>query len=110
MKKQLLVSNLEVDMYGTKSWWINGKLHRDENDLPAIERSDGTKSWYQNGKCHRDNGLPAVEYFDGHKVWYKNGVKHRDNNLPAVEYDDGDKAWYNENGDCCRWDDWIDKL
>ena len=57
MKKQL--SNLEVDMYGTKRWY---------NEV---------------GELHRDNGLPAVEFFDGHKVWY------------------------DENGDCCRIDDWI---
>ena len=82
MKKQL--SNLEVDMYGTKSWWINGKLHRD-NDLPAVEWKNGEKEWYKNGVKHRDNNLPAVEYFDGHKAWYLNGV-------------------------CYRIDDWIYKL
>jgi len=84
MKKQL--SNFEVDMYGTKRWKNeDGKLHRD-NDLPAVETLDGSKYWYKNGKLHRENGLPAIEFFDG------------------------EETWYDENGDCCRLDDWIYKL
>jgi len=33
---------------GTKSWWLNGKLHR--KDGPAIIRYDGHKEWIINGK------------------------------------------------------------
>ena len=33
---------------GTKEWYLNGKLHRE--DGPAIERADGTKEWWLNGK------------------------------------------------------------
>ena len=33
---------------GSKSWWLNGKLHRE--DGPAIEWADGDKSWWLNGK------------------------------------------------------------
>ena len=43
---------------GDKSWYLNGKLHRE--DGPAIERANGDKSWYLNGKLHREDG-PAVE-------------------------------------------------
>ena len=32
--------------YGTKAWFLNGKLHREEG--PAVERPDGTKEWYLN--------------------------------------------------------------
>ena len=59
-----------VHSNGTKSWYLNGKLHRE--DGPAIEWSDGAKSWYLNGKLHREDG-PAVEDSDGTKYWYLNG-------------------------------------
>jgi hypothetical protein len=75
---------------GTKSWWLNGKLHRE--DGPAIDRSNGTKSWWLNGKLHREDG-PAVEYASGSKCWYLNGELHREDG-PAVEYASGYKAWY----------------
>jgi hypothetical protein len=55
---------------GDKSWWLNGKCHRE--DGPAIERASGGKSWWLNGKCHREDG-PAVEYAEGDKYWYLNG-------------------------------------
>ena len=34
--------------------------------------SNGTKYWYLNGKLHREEG-PAVEYANGDKYWYLNG-------------------------------------
>jgi hypothetical protein len=57
----------------TKSWYINGKLHR--TDGPAIEYSNGTKVWYINGKRHRTDG-PAVEYPNGTKEWYINDTEY----------------------------------
>jgi hypothetical protein len=33
---------------GSKSWWLNGKLHR--LDGPAIEWVDGSEAWWVNGK------------------------------------------------------------
>jgi len=75
---------------GTKSWYFNGKLHRE--DGPAIEYSNGTKSWYLNGKRHREDG-PAREWADGNKFWYFNGKRHREDG-PAVEYSRGTKSWY----------------
>ena len=37
---------------GTKHWYLNGKLHRE--DGPAIEWADGNKSWHLNGKRHSE--------------------------------------------------------
>jgi antitoxin component YwqK of YwqJK toxin-antitoxin module len=55
---------------GTKYWYLNGKLHRE--DGPAAEWSDGTKWWYLNGELHREDG-PAIEWSNGTKYWYLNG-------------------------------------
>ena len=75
---------------GTKEWFLNGELHRE--DGPAIERSNGDKWWYLNGELHREDG-PAVEDPNGYKAWYLNGKEHREDG-PAVEYSDGDKWWF----------------
>jgi len=56
---------------------------------------NGTKSWYLNGKCHREDG-PAVEYANGSKFWYLNGKRHREDG-PAIEYAGGYKSWYLNN-------------
>jgi len=40
-------SKLKILKDGTKVWWLNGKLHRE--DGPAIEWSNGTKEWWLNG-------------------------------------------------------------
>ena len=53
-----------VNSDGTKSWWLNGELHRD-NGLPAYEGADGTKEWWLNGK-----NFTEPEYF---KKLYKLG-------------------------------------
>ncbi len=39
---------MKVNSNGTKRWYLNGKLHRE--DGPAIEWSDGTKEWWLNGE------------------------------------------------------------
>ena len=33
--------------------------------------SDGTKRWFLNGKLHREDG-PAIEYPNGSKEWFLN--------------------------------------
>ena len=38
----------KTNEFGDKSWYLNGKLHRE--DGPAIEYANGTKYWYLNGK------------------------------------------------------------
>ena len=62
-----------VNVYdnGSKSWYINDKLHRE--DGPAAEYANGSKHWYLNGKLHRKDG-PAIEDANGSKSWYLNGV------------------------------------
>jgi hypothetical protein len=40
---------------------------------PTIHiEENGTRSWFLNGKLHREDG-PAIEYEFGHKVWFLNG-------------------------------------
>ena len=75
---------------GTKYWYINDKLHRE--DGPAVEFANGTKYWYINDKCHREDG-PAIEGANGTKFWYINGKRHREDG-PAIEYANGTKYWY----------------
>ena len=68
----MITIKLEIRASGTKSWFQNGKPHRD-NDQPALIYADCAKFWYQNGKQHRDNDQPATIYADGEKHWYQNG-------------------------------------
>ena len=68
MKKK---SVCKIDSFGTKMWWLNNKLHREE-DLPAIEFFSGAKHWCLDGKLHRING-PAIEMATGNKLWYLDG-------------------------------------
>jgi len=75
---------------GTKEWYLNGNLHRE--DGPAYEGDDGTKTWWLNDELHREDG-PAVEDCDGTKVWYLNGERHREDG-PAYEGSSGTKMWY----------------
>ena len=64
---------MEIDEEGTKRWYLNEKLHRE--DGPAIENPNGTKFWYRNGEYHRIDG-PAFEFASGYKEWYINGVEY----------------------------------
>jgi hypothetical protein len=80
----------EVDEYGNKHWYLNGKRHR--VDGPAIEYADGSKEWYLNGNPHREDG-PVLECADGSKYWYLNGKRHREDG-PAIEYASGNKEWW----------------
>ena len=61
---------MKVNSNGTKRWYLNGKLHRE--DGPAIEWSDGSKEWWLNGQYHCEGG-PAIEWASGRKVWCLNG-------------------------------------
>ena len=79
-----------VDEYGTKRWYHNDKLHRE--DGPACEYVNGAKWWYLNGKLHREDG-PAIELANGDKYWYINGKCHREDG-PAIECANGDKYWF----------------
>jgi hypothetical protein len=51
--------------------------------------ANGGKSWYLNGKLHREDG-PAKEYADGYKSWWLKGTYmteegHKAAMDPAVE-------------------------
>ena len=81
---------------GTKYWYYNGRVHRDD-DLPAIICTNGTKKWYYNGLVHRDDDLPAIIYGSGGKEWLRYGVLYRENNLPVIIYSSGNK-YYCDNG------------
>ena len=81
---------VEVYTNGSKYWYKEGKLHRD--DGPAVEYHNGAKFWYKEDKLHREDG-PAVESVNGHKYWYKEGNRHREDG-PAIEYANGCKEWY----------------
>jgi hypothetical protein len=54
--------------------------------------TNGTKSWYLEGKLHREDG-PAIEYYNGTKFWYLNDKRHREDGT-AIERSNGDKSWY----------------
>jgi hypothetical protein len=72
-------------------WLLQKRLSRDSK----IMTNDGNKSWFLNGKLHREDG-PAVEWNDGSKFWYLNNKRHREDG-PAIEWADGDKCWYLNN-------------
>jgi hypothetical protein len=49
---------------GSKYWFLNGKLHREEG--PAIEWANGSKAWHLNGEgvteeAHKRMTSPVVE-------------------------------------------------
>jgi hypothetical protein len=82
----------EIDEFGTKRWYLNGKLHRE--DGPAVEYTHGDKFWYFNGELHREDG-PALEFTSGYKCWYINDEKYTEQeyykklyNLGIITYDD----------------------
>ena len=79
-----------VDTYGTITYKLGGKRHRE--DGPAVEFANGDKFWYKNGECHREDG-PAIERTNGSTEWYRNGKLHREDG-PAVEWANGDKEWW----------------
>jgi hypothetical protein len=64
---------LNVDSIGTKRWYVNHKLHRE--DGPAIEYANGNKSWYVHDELHRTTG-PAVEFANGTNRWWLYGHQY----------------------------------
>lgn len=57
-------NRLITDEEGNKFYYLNDKLHRDNE--PAIEMINGDKYWYQHGKLHRLDG-PVIELANGDK-------------------------------------------
>ena len=83
-------NGLHIDTDGTKRWYKEDKLHRD--DGPALIWADGSNFWYKEGKLHRDDG-PAIIYSSGRQEWWKDGNWHRDDG-PAVICTSGTHYWY----------------
>jgi hypothetical protein len=72
---------LFVDVYGNKTWYVNGKFHR--LDGPAIECANGTKQWWVDGKFHRLDG-PASIRVDGTERWWINGKQYQTQQEHAI--------------------------
>lgn len=113
---------------GTKFWYRDGAMHRD-NDLPARIETSGYSEWWFNGeparpsggpnivdhdgtqewtdtqlRRHRDNDLPAYIRPNGQQVWYQHGEMHRDHNKPAMVGHDGMALRYFKHGKLHRTD------
>ena len=73
-----------------KSWWKNGKKHRDIG--PASINTYGDQEWCQNNKLHRDNG-PTIICANGGQAWYYTCERHRIAG-PAIIHGDGVQLWY----------------
>jgi hypothetical protein len=87
---------------GGREWWINGVLHRPEEEGPAVEHVEhqtGYNYYFSYGKLHREGG-PAIETKDGsYRAWYLNGLRHRleDNGPAVIRIVEGDfeyKEWW----------------
>ncbi len=55
-----VLENSLIIRYGSKEWWLDGKLHR--LDGPAVENPNGNNEWYVNG-CDITVEERAVELF-----------------------------------------------
>jgi hypothetical protein len=84
-------NGLIVDKYGTKRYYLNDFLHRE--DGPAIEWSNGDKEWRTYDQFHRKDG-PAIEYSNGDKSYWVNGKLHREDG-PARDWDGEKEFWIN---------------
>lgn len=79
-------------------YYINDKLHRD-NNLPAVvDIVRNSLEWHVNGELHRDGDLPAV-IMNNCAKYVRNGKLHREGDLPAFIYRDGNLrqeeiVWY----------------
>lgn len=81
----------------SKSWFYEGKLHRDHDQPARIFHQTGTKEWYKHGKKHRDTDKPAyISSYTKSIVFYKEGLVHRDNG-PALIIEGEREMWYKEN-------------
>ena len=90
---------------GTKAWYLNGELHRE--DGPAIEGASGYKAWYLNGERHREEG-PAIEWASGSKWWYLRGERLTEAEFnrrmgKVVEVEEVEKARVAYNAACRKY-------
>ena len=92
----------EVDENGTKWWYLNGSLHRE--DGPAIEEENGTKEWYLNGKLHREDGPAYIGAGGRNKVWWLNGEPVHPETLVDLQLSRGVFCYYDEEADELRFE------
>ena len=92
----------EVNEHGTKSWFLHGKLHRE--DGPAVESADGTKSWYLHGKLHREDG-PAIEWTNGTKKWWLHNKPVHPETIVDLHLSRGVFCWWNEETQTLHFDE-----
>ena len=85
-------NGLVIQEDGTKEWYKDDKLHRE--DGPAIEFPNGDKFWYINGKQHREDG-PAIIHTYGRKEYWYNGKLHREDGPAVIEPDGTEEYWLN---------------
>jgi len=100
MKKEQPECRVGAD--GTKSWWLNDRLHRE--DGPAVEWPDGRKRWFLHGKCHREDG-PAIEFADGNKSWYLNDEWVHPEQIVDLNLSRGVFCYYDEQTDTLHFDE-----
>ena len=88
-ENKMLEYTVKVDEYGTKSWYLNGKYHRE--DGPAVESADGSKEWYLNGKC-----LSEKEWEKRTKKTHKIIIDGKEIELSDESYKNIKKAFDNQ--------------
>ena len=82
---------------GQEEWRKNGKLHRHEEDGPAVtyksskKLKNGRKEWWKDGKLHRENA-PAVVWDNGNQEWWYDGKRHREDG-PAIIFPNEIRSW-----------------
>ena len=69
--------SLEIGIRGSKWWWADRTLHRDNG--PSIIKTSGYRAWYNYGKWHRTDG-PAIIRPDG-------TIEYWINDQPVSEYE-----------------------
>ena len=92
----------EVDEYGTKRWFLNGKHHRE--DGPAVECTNGQKEWWLNDGLHREDGQ-AVEWDDGSKSWFLHDKEVHPETLVDIQLSRGIFCYYDEQSNELRFEE-----
>ena len=91
-----------VDTDGTKEWYFNGTLHRE--DGPAIEWANGDKYWYLHGCRHREDG-PAFECAGGYREWWLHDRFVHPEQVVDYHLIRGTFCYYNEQADTLHFDE-----
>jgi antitoxin component YwqK of YwqJK toxin-antitoxin module len=69
----------------TTTYYLDGKIHRDDDDKPAVFNSY-FKKWYKHGLLHREV-KPAIKEKNGVQIWYQNGLMNRLGVNPTYQID-----------------------